>query len=47
MNVGARYAQGWLFAKAMPLAELLAALDRQVDSTAEPSSHELLDVTGP
>jgi diguanylate cyclase (GGDEF)-like protein len=47
MNVGARYAQGWLFAKAMPLAELLAALDRQVDSPTEPSSHELLDVTGP
>jgi len=48
MNAGARYAQGWLFAKAMPLASLLTALDRQGEEGAEVVAwHELMDVTGP
>ena len=48
MNAGARYAQGWLFAKAMPLGSLLVALDRQGEEGAEVVAwHELMDVTGP
>ncbi len=38
MKAGARYAQGWLFAKAMPLAELLVALDRQGEYGPDSSS---------
>ncbi len=46
MNAGARYAQGWLFAKAMPLASLLAALDRQGADGESPAWTDLMDIAG-
>ncbi len=38
VKAGARYAQGWLFDKALPLGELLAALDRQGEHGLDDSS---------